>query len=200
METIVERAKDNDNLELPLSKRKDAPADLAQDMFWRVSEAMRKQILGANEGIDDSQVDELLLEAEKWFAEQKGKSALDEAEKFIVRKEKMNQLDAELLLGLIRQDKVPEFVAGLGRLVNINTDIVRQAVFDPESEKLTVLCKAADIDFDVFGEIIYCINLNEDAQEKDMDALLGVNQRIDTNMAQRTLRFLRTRLNLQKKM
>ena len=46
---------------------------------------------------------------------------------------KMSQLDADLLLGLIRQDKVPEFVAGLGRLVNINTDIVRQAVFDPES-------------------------------------------------------------------
>ncbi|HJO74300.1 MAG TPA: hypothetical protein QGH84_03705, partial [Rhodospirillales bacterium] len=75
----------------------------------------------------------------------------------------------------------------------------RQAVFDPEAEKLTIICKAADIDFDVFGEIIYCINLNEETDEKDMDALLGVYGRIDTKMAQRTLRFLRTRLNLQKK-
>lgn len=200
METIVERAKDNDDLELSLAKRKDVPADLAQEMFWRVSDAMREQILGANEGLEDSQVDELLLEAEKWFAEQKGKASLDEAEKFIVRKEKMGQLDADMLLGLVRQDKIPEFIAGLGRLININTDVVRQAVFDPESEKLTILCKAADIDFDVFGEIIYCINLNEKTEEKDMDSLLGVYQRIDTTMAQRTLRFLRTRLNLQKKM
>jgi uncharacterized protein (DUF2336 family) len=40
METIVERAKETDNLELSLSKRRDVPADLAQEMFWRVSEAL----------------------------------------------------------------------------------------------------------------------------------------------------------------
>jgi uncharacterized protein (DUF2336 family) len=199
METIVERAKDNDDLELSLVKRKDVPADLAQDVYWRVSDAMREKILSANDSLDEAQVDELMKDAEKWFAEQKGKKPLDQAEKFIARKDKMNQLDAALLLGLIRQDKVPEFVAGLGRLVNINTDVVRQAVFDPESEKLAIICKAAEIDFDVFGEIIYCINLNEETNEKDMEALLGVYQRIDETMAQRTLRFLRTRLNLQKK-
>ncbi|MDA1089596.1 MAG: DUF2336 domain-containing protein [Proteobacteria bacterium] len=200
METFVERAKDNDDLELSLSKRTDVPADLAQDMFWRVSDALREKILSANDSLDESQVDELMLEAEKWFAEQKGKGSLDPAEKFIVRKEKLGQLDAALLLGLVRQDKIPEFIAGLARLANINTDIVRQAVFDAESEKLTIICKAADIDFDVFGEIVYCINLNEQTDEKDMNALLGVYGRIDTQMAQRTLRFLRTRLNLQKKM
>ena len=199
METIVERAKDNDDLELSLVKRKDVPADLAQDMFWRVSDAMREKILNASEDMDESQVDEILLEAEKWFAEQKGKGPLDQAEKFIARKDKLGQLDAGLLLAQIRQDKLPEFIAGLGRLININTSIVREAVFDPESEKLAVICKAADIDFDVFGEYIYCINLNAETEEKDMEALLGVYHRIDTKMAQRTLRFLRTRINLQKK-
>ena len=199
METAVERVKDNDDLELSLVKRKDVPADLAQDMFWRVSDAMREKILNASEDMDESQVDEILLEAEKWFAEQKGKGPLDQAEKFIARKDKLGQLDAGLLLAQIRQDKLPEFIAGLGRLININTSIVREAVFDPESEKLAVICKAADIDFDVFGEYIYCINLNAETEEKDMEALLGVYQRIDPKIAQRTLRFLRTRITLQKK-
>ena len=199
METIVDRARDNDDLELSLVKRKDVPADLAQDVFWRVSSAMREKILSQNEELDESQVDELFQEAEKWFSEQKGKTPLNQAEKYIIRKEKLGQLDAGLLLSLIRQDKIPEFVAGLGRLININTDIVRQAVFDPESEKLAIICKAAEIDFDVFGEYIYCINLNEETEEKDMDALLGVYKRVDTKIAQRTLRFLRTRLTLQKK-
>lgn len=198
METIVERAKDNDNLELSLVKRKDIPSDLAQDVFWRVSTAMREKILSASEELDESQVDELFQKAEEWFAEQKGKGVLDPAEKFIVRKEKMDQLDEGLLLTQARQDKLPEFIAGLGRLANINTDIVRQAVFDPESEKLAIICKAAEIDFDVFGEFIYCINLNAETEEKDMEALLGVYKRFDTKTAQRTLRFLRTRINLQK--
>lgn len=198
METIVERAKDNDHLELSLVKRKDIPSDLAQDVFWRVSTAMREKILSASEKLDESQVDELFQKAEEWFAEQKGKGTLNPAEKFIVRKEKMDQLDEGLLLAQARQDKLPEFIAGLGRLANINTDIVRQAVFDPESEKLAIICKAAEIDFDVFGEFIYCINLNAETEEKDMEALLGVYKRFDTKTAQRTLRFLRTRINLQK--
>lgn len=199
METVVERVKDNDELNLTLVKRKDVPADLAQDIFWRVSSAMREKILNLDEGLNESQVDELFQDAEKWFAEQKGKGPLDQAEKFIVRKEKMGRLDAALLLTQIRKDKLPEFVAGLGRLANINTDIIHQAVFDPEPEKLAIICKAADIDYDVFGEYIYCINLNAENEEKDMKALLGVYHRIDTKTAQRTLRFLRSRINLQKK-
>jgi uncharacterized protein (DUF2336 family) len=198
METIVERAKDNESLNMSLVQRGDVPADLAQDMFWRVSDAMREKILKSSDELNESQVDEILLEAEQWFIAQKGKAPLDKAEKFIVRKEKMGQLDAAMLLGLIRQDKIPEFIAGLARLVNTSTDVVRQAVFDPEAEKLTIICKAADIDFDVFGEIIYCLNLNDETEDKDMEALLGVYKRIDTTMAQRTLRFLRNRLNLQK--
>ena len=199
METIVERARDNEDLELSLSTRRDVPADLSQEIFWRVSAIMREKILDANEGMDESQVDALLQEAEKWFAEQKGTSSLDEAEKFIVRKEKLKQLNPDLLLDLLRQDKIPEFVAGLGRLANINTNIVRQATFDPESEKLAIICKAAEIGFDEFGEFIYCINLNAETEEKDLESLLGVYKRIETKTAQRTLRFLRTRINLQNK-
>ncbi len=199
LETIVERARDNDDLELSLARRRDVPADLSQEMFWRVSSIMREKMLDANEGMDESQVDALFQEAEKWFAEQKGTSSLDEAEKFIVRKEKLNQLNPDLLLDMVRQDKIPEFIAGLGRLANISTNIVRQAVFDPESEKLAIICKAAEIGFDEFGEFIYCINLNAETEEKDMESLLGVYKRIETRTAQRTLRFLRTRINLQNK-
>ncbi len=197
MEKFFDRAKDNDDLSVSLVKRADVPTDLAQDMFWRVSSAMRERILNATEGVEEAQVDALLEEAEKWFAEQKGSAALTPAEKFIVRKDKMGQLDAALLLSLIREDKVPEFIAGLARYANISMDVVRQAFFDPESEKLTIICKSVDIDFDVFGEIVYCVNLNADTEDKDLEALLGVYQRIEAKTAQRTMRFLRTRLNLQ---
>lgn len=199
METAVERVKDNDELTLTLASRTDVPADLAQDVFWRVSDVMRERILSANENLDAAEVDALFLDAERWFAAQKGDTPLDKAEKFIVRKEKLNQLDEGLLLNLLREDKLPEFIAGLGRLTNIATDIVRKAVFDPESEKLAIICKAADIDYDVFGEFIYCINLHDETADKDMDGLLGVYKRIDAKIAQRTLRFLRTRMSLQAK-
>jgi uncharacterized protein (DUF2336 family) len=196
METFFDRAKDNEELNLSLVKRSDVPADLAQNLFWRVSDAMRDKILNATEDLSAEQVDQLMEEAEKWFVAQSGKATLTPAEKYIVRKDKLSQLDANLLLSLVREDKVPEFIAGLARMANISLDIVRQAFFDPESEKLTLICKAVDIDFDVFGEIVYCINLNAETEDKDLDALLGVYQRIEAKTAQRTMRFLRTRLKL----
>ena len=199
METIVERAKGNDELNQTLSSRADVPDDLAQDMFWRVSWAMREQILGSNENLADEQVDALIEETEKWFTEQKEKRSLDPAENFIVRKEKMGQLNNGLLLELIRQDKIPEFVAGLGRLANIDVDTVRQAVFDDSAEKLAVICKSIDVNYDVFGEIVYCINMEEEREGPDMADLLGVYQRITPQVAQKALRFLRTRKNLLKK-
>ncbi len=199
METIVERASDNDELNQTLSSRADVPDDLAQDMFWRVSWAMREQILGSNENLGDEQVDALIEETEKWFTEQKGKRSLDPAENFIVRKEKMGQLDNGLLLKLVREDKIPEFVAGLGRLANVDTDTVRQAVFDSSAEKLTVICKAIDVNYDVFGEIIFCLNMIEERESTDMEDLLGVFNRITPQVAQKALRFLRTRKNLMMK-
>lgn len=199
METIVERAKGNDELNQTLSSRTDVPDDLAQNMFWRVSWAMREQILNSDENLDDEQIDALIEETEKWFTEQKAKRSLDPAENFIVRKDKMGQLNNGLLLELIRQEKIPEFVAGLGRLANIDVDTVRQSVFDESAEKLAIICKSIDVNYDVFGEIIYCINMETERQGPDMADLLGVYQRITPQVAQKALRFLRTRRNLLKK-
>lgn len=199
METIVERAKGNDELNQSLSSRTDVPDDLAQDMFWRVSWAMREQILDSDENLDDQQIDALIDETEKWFAEQKEKRSLDPAENFIVRKDKLGQLNNGLLLELIRQEKMPEFVAGLGRLANIDLGTVRQAVFDESAEKLAVICKAIDINYDVFGEIVYCVNMEEEREGPDMADLLGVYQRITPQVAQKALRFLRTRKNMLRK-
>jgi len=199
METIIERARDNDDLNQSLVARSDVPGDLAQDMFWRVSWAMREQILSTDKNIDGEKVDALIDETEEWFTEQKVKRSLDPAENFIVRKEKLGQLDNGLLLKLVREEKMPEFVAGLSRLSNIDLEITRQAVFDTSAEKLAIICKAIDVNYDVFGEIVYCVNMVEEREGPDMTDLLGVYQRITPQVAQKAMRFLKTRKNLLKK-
>ena len=197
METIVERAKDNEGLNSKLIARSDMPEDLSQDMFWRVSWAMREQILGADNALDRAQIDALMAEAEAWFEEQKARRPLDPAENFIVRKEKLNQLDASLLLELIRQERLPEFVAGLAHLAKIDTETARQAVFDPTAEKLAIICKALDVNYDVFGEFIYMTDFDGVRTPEETEDLLGVYNRIEPPIAQKALRFLRTRQNLE---
>ena len=196
METMVERAKDNAGLNKTLVARVDVPDDLTQEMFWRVSWAMREQILSADGDLDDSQVDALMKETEFWFEEQKAGRKLDPAEKFITRKEKMDQLDNGLLIQLMRQDKIPEVVAGLARLAKIDPEIARQSIFEASGEKLAVACKALDMDYDMFGEILMLADIDGVRTADDTEALLGVYSRITQQVAQRSLRFLRTRKSM----
>jgi len=197
MDTIVERARNNDELNGKLLARGDMPDDLSQDMFWRVSWAMREQILGVGDELDKTQIDALMAEAETWFEEQKSKRPLDPAENFVTRKEKLGQLNDSLLLELIRQDKLPEFVAGLARLAKIETETARQAVFDPTAEKLAIICKALDINYDVFGEFLFTVDFDGVRSPEETEDILGIYNRITPRVAQKALRFLRTRLSLR---
>ena len=197
METIVTRAKDNDDLNSKLIARHDMPDDLSQEMFWRVSWAMREQIIDADQTLSKYQVDTLMEEAEVWFEEQKSKRPLDPAENFVTRKEKLGQLDESLLLELIRQEKLPEFVAGIGRWAKIETETARQAVFDPSAEKLAIICKALDVNYDVFGEFIYMTNFEGKRSPEETEELLKVYKEIEPVTAQKALRFLRTRQSMQ---
>jgi len=199
MATIVDRAKDNENLNKTLVGRQDMPDDLTHEMFWRVSWAMREQILGDNANFDAAAAHALMKETDQWFSAQLESRKLDPAEKFIIRKEKMNQLDAGLLISLVRQEKIPEFVAGLSRMAKVDPNIARQSVFDPQGEKLSIICKALDMDYDVFGEILYLTNFEGTRDEHDTEALLGAYQRITPQVAQKALRFLRTRKTMQQR-
>lgn len=200
MKTIVERAKDNESLNRTLVSRQDMPEDLTKEMFWRVSWAMREQILDADGDLDEVQVEALMKETEQWFAAQEAARELNPADGFITRKEKLNQLDNGLLLKLIRHQEMPEFVAGLGRLARIDLETAHQTVFDPTGEKLAIVCKALDMNHDVFAEILMLTDFEGARSLADTDALLDVYNKITREVAQRALRFLRTRKVMQKKL
>jgi len=199
METMVERAEVNEDLNSKLIKRRDVPDDLNQEMFWRVSWAMREQILATNSGMSEEQIEALMAETEEWFVAQQSAENPTPAEKFINRKEKMSQLDAGLLLNLMRQNKVPEVVAGLARLAKLDSETARQIVFDPSGEKLVIVCRALELDRDVFWEICDLANFDDQRSPEDMENLLGVYERITPQSAQRALRFLRTRISVQER-
>ncbi|OHC73767.1 MAG: hypothetical protein A3G18_05160 [Rhodospirillales bacterium RIFCSPLOWO2_12_FULL_58_28] len=198
IETIVERAKSNDSLNKTLVARNDTPDDMAKEIFWRVSWAMREQILNAGGNMDKAEVDALMKETEQWFIAQGSDKNPDPAESFIIRKEKLNQLDNGFLLQLLRQDKVPEFVAGLGRLAKIDIGTARQTAFDPTGEKLAIVCKAVEMNYDMFGETLILTNFDGARSNEDNEALLRIYDGLPLHVAQRAMRFLRTRKSMQK--
>ncbi len=198
LEIMVNRAEDNETLHEPLIKREDIPAYMKHQMFLFVSSALRKHILENVEDIDESEVDKLIEESCAALDYQGGEEALSPAERFIIRKENFKQLNHDLLVQLLRQGKIAEFIAGLGRLANIDTAAAHRITFDKGGEPLAVACKAIGIDRITFSDLLLLTNQEGLRDQAERDDLIGVYTRITTEAAQRTIRFWRTRKQMMK--
>jgi len=198
MEKLVARSEESASIQEPLVKRADLPPDLVQKMFTFVSDALRDHILATGAGIDPNQVDGWMAETKSWLGSEGVAGEVTPAEKFIIRKEQMNQLNTAMLVKLMREGKIAEFVAGLARLAKIDMATARQTVFDPSGQRLAVVCKALAIDNDTFGELVDLTNTKNVRSREDRIALVGVYGRITPETAQRAMRFLRTRQKVKK--
>jgi hypothetical protein len=200
METMVERSEGSDEaLQEALVKRSNLPPDLMKKMFSHVSEALREHILASGADIDESQIDGLMAETEDWLkSEEGGGEGLTDAEKFILRKEQLHQLDTKLLMKLANDGKLSELIAGVSRLLKIDLPTAQEAVFDASGEKLAMVCKALDFDNATFSQIVGLLDSDNKLDKESRKMLVGVYGRITPSAAQRAIRFLRTRKKLKK--
>ena len=199
LQTMVQRSEDgNETLQESLVLREGLPKEMMETVYQHVSGALKEHILSMGLGVGGSEVDEMLAQASDWLGGGKD-GGPSPAEKFIDRKEALKQLNPALLLKLLREDKVAEFVAGLARLAKLELSSARQAISDKSGEKLAVICKSLEIDVDAFSEMADLLDTEKARDAEDKAALVGVYGRISTESAQRAIRFLKTRKKLSGK-
>jgi len=199
IETMVERSEGgNENLQEALVTRGDLPEALMRKMYRHVSSALREHIVSQGVEISDSEIDQMLAEAQDWLKSGDGEDNLTPAEKFIERKQALKQLNPDLLVKLLREGKIQEFTAGIAKLTKIDLATARQAILDESGEKLAVICKSLDIDSNTFSQVVDLMDSEHKRDEGDKKILVGVYGRITAESAQRAMRFLRTRQKMQK--
>jgi len=199
VETMVVRSEGgNENLQEALVMRDGLPPELLRKMTRHVSEALRQHIVDQGLDVEMNEVDQLLAEAEDWLGAGTGGEGSSPAEKFILRKEQLKQLNPPLLVKLMREGKQAEFIAGMARLGKISLDTARQSVADESGEKLAVLCRALEFDDGMFSQLLDLMDPKGKRDAGDKKILVGVYGRITPESAQRAMRFLRTRQKMQK--
>lgn len=200
METMVTRSAGGDEgLQQALTHRQGMPEDLLREMSKHVSGALRDHILSLGIDIETGEMDQMLAEADDWLISGVGDDGSTSAEKYIIRKEKLNQLNPDLLVKLALECKVSEFTAGIAKMGKIDLTTARQAILDKSGEKLAVICKALEIETGKFSQIIDLLDPKGRIDDSDKKILVGVYGRITPESAQRAMRFLRTRQKLKSK-
>ena len=198
MQTMVDRSENNQALNEVMRARQDVPADLVDQLVTHVSAALKSQLMAGDQGLDEAQVDAIIAETKSWLTEENEAPGLSAADRFIARKRKLGQLNNQLLLDLLRKNKLPELICGMAAMAMVDKGVVRQCLGDTNGEKLVVICRALDMDDAMFDELASTLGVSN-ADDEQRQHLKGLYGRIAPDSAQRSLRFLKTRLSTRKK-
>lgn len=195
METLVAKSEASPTLQAPLVTRRDLPPDLLNDMFFHVSSQLRAYILERNAGIDEEDIDAALRESHRVVTRDTGAvhDSLKEAEEFIARKAQLRELNESLLIKLLRNKQVPEFLVGFARMVDLDIRTARRALFDRSAEALAVACRAARFDRTTFSTIVLLTQAGHTRTPAQTFELLSMYDKVPVDAAQRTIRFWKAR-------
>lgn len=148
---LVEESRRVDRFREPLLERRDLPPALAYRMFWWVSAALRRRILGSFR-IEEADLD-VLLQQSVHAAVEKIERAPMEAKKLADRMAEHGELNDQSLVRMLRGGHVNAFISGLGRMAGIDGGVARRIVFCRGYEALAAACRGAGFDRSVFASI-----------------------------------------------
>ena len=159
METIVERSESSAALHEPLLNRRDLPPDLMHEMFWWVGSALKKHIL-TTAHVDEAVVDAMLADAQRGMAmeAEEDENGLSRVERAVRRRMRLGQLNQDALVQYLRRGQVPEFIAALGYLTEVDHKPARRIVFTPGHEAVAVACRAKGFDLSTFSTIVLLLD------------------------------------------
>lgn len=166
MKYLVGESKRVDRYQNPLVQRCDLPPDLAQRMYWWVTAALRKHIVG-NFTIDANDLDVALDEATDGALKKEAKAVEkpDEAEALVDRLVDLGELTPGLLVRSMGQGEVALFETGLARLAGLRRQLVRRILYEPGGEGLAILCRALGIEREVFSNIFHLSRKAKDVKD-----------------------------------
>jgi uncharacterized protein (DUF2336 family) len=162
---LIALAQRMSSLSKPLVERRDMPKDLAHQMFWFVSAALRQTIV-QRYSIDAKEIDGILAEvlAEKGLSlsEGKGKAARWAAGEVMALVAKAKAGDTE------------EFTKALAVVIGVDLPTAAKIVSDMGGEPLAIACKAVGADKSQFTTIFLQLDFKRFGKARPMSFLDGV--------------------------
>ncbi|MFT5182215.1 MAG: hypothetical protein ACI8S3_002105 [Alphaproteobacteria bacterium] len=155
MAHLVEQSRRIDSLQKPLIHRSDLPADLAEKMYWWVSAALRVHI------VDHFDVDPTEIDTAMEVAVNTVIQAQDDEDQDLTATDRVarhlaegRDPDGDLIVRLLRESEVTLFERVLEYQTGLRRKLLQRLLYEPGGEGLAIVCRAIDLDPEVFGEVL----------------------------------------------
>ena len=196
LETMVDRAENNEMLHKPVAMREDLPPDLLNEMYFFVSNKVRQHILATNAKIDPRVLELALTQSRKTLSQNSLFSELDEyteANEFVDKLEKFKELNERKLLELFNNKKFNEFLVGLSRLAGMDIKTIKRIMSEKSCDALVVVCRAMNFELSTFSTFVLQPGISGLNRGKAAHFAIQDYNKVPAEAAQRTIRFWRIR-------
>jgi uncharacterized protein (DUF2336 family) len=159
MEYLVAESKRQDRFQEPLVLRNDLPVDLAHKMYWWVAAALRRKII-SNFTIDEKQLDMMLQQAtmHSLVDHSDDQSVQARAMRLAYELNESGELNDQMLIKLLRQNRLTLFTAGLATMGQIGYSTAWRIVTDAGYDSPVVLARAINMSRQSLTDMLLLLN------------------------------------------
>jgi uncharacterized protein (DUF2336 family) len=204
MAYLVSESRRFDQFQEPLLSRGDLPAHLANQMFWWVSAQLRQKIL-RDFDIAEHELDPLLEDATgKVLAEtgeERGSNIENSALKLASALRDGEQLSVEVIINMLRHQRIPAFCAALSNMARISFTTLNRIVMDQDITPFAMLCRAlgfSEAHFSTMALLLLQSRSNKRQSESELRIILELFREISSDQARATLNYWHNDSELQK--
>ncbi len=194
MAYLVEEARRVDSYQEPLVRRQDLKPELAGQMYWLVSAALRAHLL-ENFDIDPGDLDDELEQVVQKLSTTSKDEAAEAGTPAGELAERLHEDEAvtpELLIQVLRQGEVALFEALFGRLSELAPPRLKRVIYEPSGRDMAIACRALEISKPNFSLIYLLLRRARPGQEtvppRVASRVMKYFEGIDEATAKRVLR------------
>jgi uncharacterized protein (DUF2336 family) len=149
---LGEQARQTPGLQGPLAERADLPPELVQSMFEWVSGALKTALSARYPQLAEPLV-QAINETSAALQSDEVPVTAENAHKLVSKLHASGQLRASFLIRVLNQGQMELFDCAFARLLNMDIETLRKALYGSNPQTVALACRAAGIDRSVFTTV-----------------------------------------------
>lgn len=198
-EKVAKRADTSTMLHAPFVKNQNAPLDLLNEVYLKVEQKLRREIMRKFHGVSPGDLADALAASKTRLSEAYGALPEDYVAscEYVDGLEKWKPLEPVNLTVMLRENRVTAFCIGFAKLTEVDVNMILRLVETCDLDALAMLAKGAGFDKALFVTI--CLLIAKDSSNMNRAESLGhLYTEVSQAAAQRALRFWKVRQTSQR--
>jgi uncharacterized protein (DUF2336 family) len=196
-EVVTARAQTSAALQAPLVRRKDVPVEMLNELYLKVENGLRLEILTKFNSVSGEEIDKAFQRSRN----RAGKTGDSPPQDFRAAQAKIDDLTRRGFLtppglaGLLREGAGSRtaFNIAFAQLADVEFDLVQRTVAAPDLDTVALLCRGAGFDRALYLTIAIALKQPPDRAGPSPQELGVLYESVPVQAAQRALRFWKAR-------